>query len=87
MRLSAASSNLRCFNNQAFPWEEFRSGCVEIPIAQLVPKDRMTVTVSYGWVKLEGRVDWVYEKKVAESAVRNLLGVKGVFNEIEITPK
>jgi osmotically-inducible protein OsmY len=50
----------------------------------LVPKDKITVTVSEGWVKLEGHVEWMYEKKVAESAVRNLLGVRGVFNEIEI---
>lgn len=53
----------------------------------LVPKDQITVTVSDGWVKLEGYVEWTYEKKVTESAVRNLLGVRGVFNEIEITPK
>jgi osmotically-inducible protein OsmY len=53
----------------------------------LVPEDRVTVTVSDGWVKLEGHVEWMYEKKVAESAVRNLPGVKGVFNEIEIVTK
>jgi osmotically-inducible protein OsmY len=53
----------------------------------LVPRDQIMVTVSEGWVKLEGHVEWMYEKKVAESAVRNLLGVKGVFNDIEITPK
>jgi osmotically-inducible protein OsmY len=53
----------------------------------LVPKDQITVAVSDGWVKLEGQVEWIYEKKVAESAVRNLFGVRGVFNEIEIVPK
>jgi osmotically-inducible protein OsmY len=53
----------------------------------MVPKDRITITVNDGWVKLEGHVEWMYEKKVAESAVRNLLGVRGVFNEIEVTPK
>jgi osmotically-inducible protein OsmY len=53
----------------------------------LVPKDRITVIVTEGWVKLEGRVEWMYEKKVAESAVRNLLGVRGVFNEITVVPK
>jgi osmotically-inducible protein OsmY len=53
----------------------------------LVPQDRITVIVSNGWVKLEGRVEWMYEKKVAESVVRNLPGVKGVFNEIEIAPQ
>jgi BON domain-containing protein len=53
----------------------------------LVPEDQITVTVSEGWVNLEGDVEWMYEKMVAESAVRNLLGVKGVFNEIEIAPK
>jgi osmotically-inducible protein OsmY len=53
----------------------------------LVPEEQITVTVSEGWVKLEGRVEWMYEKKMAEVAVRNLLGVRGVFNEIEIEPR
>ncbi|MCI0390893.1 MAG: BON domain-containing protein, partial [Acidobacteria bacterium] len=46
-----------------------RNAVHAIEIQALVPKDRITVTVTDGWVKLEGRVEWMYEKKLAESAV------------------
>jgi osmotically-inducible protein OsmY len=51
----------------------------------LVPGDRMTVTVSNGWVKLEGKVDWQFQRTEAENAVRHLTGVKGVTNLLTIT--
>jgi osmotically-inducible protein OsmY len=44
----------------------------------LVPADRIKVTVSKGWVTLEGHVDWEYQKRAAERAVRDLVGVRGV---------
>lgn len=52
-----------------------------------VPTDKITVTVTDGWVKLEGQVEWHYEKAAAERAVRNLEGVKGVSNLITVEPK
>jgi osmotically-inducible protein OsmY len=45
------------------------------------------VTVSKGWVTLEGQVEWQYQRDSAERAVRNLIGVKGVSNLIKVTPK
>ena len=42
-----------------------------------VPADKIKVTVSNGWVKLEGEVEWQYQKMAAESAVRYLTGVVG----------
>jgi osmotically-inducible protein OsmY len=53
----------------------------------VVPADQITVTVSNGWVKLEGEVEWNYEKSAAEHAVRNLAGVKGVTNLLTVKPK
>jgi osmotically-inducible protein OsmY len=53
----------------------------------LVPADRIKVTVSKGWVTLEGHVDWEYQKRVAERAVRDLVGVRGVSNLIEARPQ
>jgi osmotically-inducible protein OsmY len=35
---------------------------------------------------LEGAVDWQFQKRAAESAVRHLIGVKGVINLVEIKP-
>jgi osmotically-inducible protein OsmY len=45
------------------------------------------VQVTDGWVTLEGTTEWQYQKEEAERAVRPLKGVKGVFNEITVTPK
>jgi osmotically-inducible protein OsmY len=45
------------------------------------------VLVSNGWVTLKGTAEWQFQKEEAERAVRPLLGVKGVFNEITVTPK
>jgi osmotically-inducible protein OsmY len=52
-----------------------------------VPADRITVTVSNGWVKLEGEVEWEYQREAAERDVRSLKGVKGVSNLIIVKPK
>jgi osmotically-inducible protein OsmY len=50
----------------------------------LVPQDRIKVKVSYGWVTLEGTVEWQFQKEAAEKAVRKLFGVKGVTNIVEV---
>lgn len=51
-----------------------------------VPADRIKVTVSQGRVKLEGEVEWQYQKEAAESAVRDLPGVTGVSNLVRAQP-
>jgi osmotically-inducible protein OsmY len=38
--------------------------------------------VKDGWVTLGGKVNWGFQRTSAESAVRHLLGVKGVTNDI-----
>ena len=52
----------------------------------LIPKDRIKIQVSNGFITLEGTVDWQYQREAAESAVENLLGVKGVFNTVTVQP-
>ncbi|WP_441287599.1 BON domain-containing protein [Sorangium sp. KYC3313] len=52
----------------------------------LVPADKIKVTVSKGWLKLEGEVEWQFQKDEAEQAVRNLVGVIGVSNLITVKP-
>jgi osmotically-inducible protein OsmY len=49
-----------------------------------VPQDRVKVAVRNGWVTLEGTVDWWHEKDAAERAVRDLAGVVGLTNDIEV---
>jgi osmotically-inducible protein OsmY len=53
----------------------------------LVPADKIKVTVSKGWIKLEGEVEWQFEKEEAESAVRHLSGVLGVSDLIKVKPR
>lgn len=50
----------------------------------LIPPDRIKVKVSKGWVTLEGKVDWQFQKSAAEKAVRKLYGVLGVSNFVEV---
>jgi osmotically-inducible protein OsmY len=52
-----------------------------------VPDDRIKATVEKGWVDLDGEVEWQYQKWAADSAIRNLTGVKGVSNLIKVKPK
>ncbi len=50
----------------------------------LVPADRIQVMVEKGWVTLKGEVEWDYQRREAEKAVRPLRGVVGVSNDIRI---
>src|SRR4030081_1356398 len=42
----------------------------------LVPVEKLDVTVSKGWVTLQGEVEWHYQKQDAERVVRRVSGVK-----------
>jgi len=44
------------------------------------------VTVDGGWVTLSGEVNWEYQRQAAVGAVRYLLGVKGVDDQVVIKP-
>ncbi len=52
-----------------------------------VPEKRIRSTVSGGLVTLEGDVDFYTERADAERAVRNLAGVVGIHNRIEVTSR
>lgn len=52
----------------------------------LVPVDRIKVTVSKGWVTLEGEVPWAYQRSDAERIARRTTGVRGVSNRIVVRP-
>ncbi len=51
-----------------------------------VPADRIRVTVSKGWVTLDGEVAWNFQKEDAERVARRVVGVKGVANLITVKP-
>jgi osmotically-inducible protein OsmY len=52
----------------------------------VVPQHRVTVTVSGGWLTLNGTVDWQYQKDTANRTVRDLAGVRGVTDNIVVKP-
>lgn len=52
-----------------------------------VPADSIKVIVRDGWITLEGKVAYWYQKNAAENAVRTLWGVKGITNGVEIRPQ
>ena len=61
-----------------------RAAVAAIQSNVLVPADRIKVTVSKGWIRLEGDVKWQFQKSAAEWSVRFLHGVAGVSNFITL---
>ena len=51
-----------------------------------VPGDQIKVSVSKGWITLEGDVQWQFQKTAAQEAVFHLVGVRGVTNLIDVKP-
>jgi osmotically-inducible protein OsmY len=51
-----------------------------------VPADKVIVTVKEGIITLEGEVESPLQKDAAEAALRHLVGVRGILNEIAVKP-
>jgi osmotically-inducible protein OsmY len=52
-----------------------------------ISSENIKVVVQNGWVTLEGRVEWQYQRQTAENAVHRIKGVKGVTNLIQLKPR
>ena len=52
-----------------------------------VPDNKIMVTVRDGWITLEGKVEWNYQRDAAYQAVHSLRGVKGVTSTVTIAPR
>jgi osmotically-inducible protein OsmY len=50
------------------------------------PQHEITVMVEAGWITLTGEVDWEYQRQAAARAIRGLMGVTGVSNQIALKP-
>lgn len=74
---------------------EFRKTDAEIAEAVLnalkwhtgVQEEKIKIRVEDGHVRLEGEVEWEYQRNQAQTAIENLAGVKSVINLIGIKPK
>lgn len=51
-----------------------------------VPEDIKAI-VDQGFVTLEGSAEWDFQRRSAESCVRNVAGVRGVVNHIKVKPR
>ncbi len=49
-----------------------------------LPKDAIKIQVEKGFVTLSGEVEWQYQRNVAATAIRHLMGVTGVSDQIAI---
>jgi osmotically-inducible protein OsmY len=72
-----------------FTWDD--AGIAEAALQAIrwsttVPQNAVKLTVSSGWITLEGRLGWDYQRRSAELAVRDLRGVRGISNLIEVEP-
>ena len=52
----------------------------------LVPADKIQVTVKEGVVTLQGEVDWHYQRDAALKAIRHLTGVQRINNQLTLAP-
>src|SRR4030095_1232468 len=52
----------------------------------LVPEGCVWGVVRGGGVTLKGKVDWDHQRMAASAAARDLTGVRGVINSLEVLP-
>jgi osmotically-inducible protein OsmY len=52
-----------------------------------VQEDKIKIKVEDGYVRLEGEVEWEYQRNSARTAIENLTGVRSVINLITIKSK
>jgi osmotically-inducible protein OsmY len=52
-----------------------------------VQEDKIKLKVEDGIIKLEGEVEWEYQRTNAKTAIENLIGVRSVINLINVKPK
>ncbi|HET8580512.1 MAG TPA: BON domain-containing protein, partial [Nitrospiraceae bacterium] len=62
------------------------AACTALEWNVVLPK-KLQVTVDDGWISLTGKVQWQFQKNVAEETVKLLTGVKGVINNIAVKPR
>jgi osmotically-inducible protein OsmY len=54
----------------------------ELPISS----EHIKVVVRDGWITIEGQVQWDFQRRMADAAVRKVRGTKGVINLIRVEP-
>ena len=52
-----------------------------------IQEEKIKIKVENGNVKLEGEVEWEYQRDSAKNAIENLMGIRSVINLITVKPK
>jgi osmotically-inducible protein OsmY len=60
--------------------------CRALELRSTIP-DTVQAAIHNGYVALTGRVEWMFQKREAEKAVRHIRGVRGVMNHITVAPR
>jgi osmotically-inducible protein OsmY len=53
----------------------------------MIPDQKISISVENGSVKMEGEVDWDYQRRQASKAIQDLVGVRSVTNLIKVKDK
>ncbi len=53
----------------------------------MIPEEKIKVSIEEGNVKLEGEVEWEYQRSQAKTAIENLVGVRFITNLINVKAK
>ena len=53
----------------------------------VIQEDKIKIKVEDGIVKLEGEVEWEYQRNIVRKAIENLSGIRYVTNLISVKPK
>jgi osmotically-inducible protein OsmY len=59
------------------------AACTALEWNVVLPKN-LQVVVDDGWITLNGKVQWQFQKNAAEETVKQLTGVKGIINNIAV---
>jgi osmotically-inducible protein OsmY len=52
-----------------------------------LPEGAIKAMVNNGFVTLDGKVEWAYQRVAAEKAIRHITGVRGVANLVSVKPR
>jgi osmotically-inducible protein OsmY len=52
-----------------------------------VSPEAVRLTVDHGWITLQGQLEWDYQRRSVERAIRPLMGVVGISNQITLRAK
>jgi osmotically-inducible protein OsmY len=86
VRAVANDIDVRLGGDARFDAEIARDAVLAIR-SQLPPlANAIRTLVDNGYVKLEGAVEWDYQRRYAENVVRRIRGVKGLVNRIVLRP-